>query len=76
MPNGGFYSPVISPPTQQWQSPAPRSCYNCGNFGHIARDCPFPLMLQDKGKGKGKGKGKAGPPPTPPPGTDGSALTD
>jgi hypothetical protein len=31
------------------------ACYQCGNWGHPARECPM-----SKGKSKGKGEGKAG----------------
>ena len=36
------------------------SCYRCGGKGHMARDCPTPMMKGDKGKGDYKGKGGGG----------------
>jgi len=34
-------------------------CYACGNYGHLARNCPGTAKGNQSGKGKGKSKGKS-----------------
>ncbi len=72
-PSGGKSSPMEvdsnGPQKRQTNRPGDKNCYECGEAGHIGRECPVrqarvaaggPPILKPEDKGKGKGKNGQG----------------